>query len=240
MEKKVGRKTLWKYFKVMLLIGLIVLVVIFIRGIVQTFQASNEYYQTDNKITPSDSSLILSINPDKMSNVSVFKSKFRRPVTFLVFDKRYSLAWYMVDSAFESSLNGFVNLEQDDQTANGHPYRVMTNSSGYLFKYKTGLVDTFSHLYISLSGDSIEELAKNDSLISIHLLCNNFSVRYSESGPVDLIFEASRENYIRHFISLDLLLLKQKKSLYLFFLTPLDRNDVVSPDLLNEIILRKS
>lgn len=235
MELNKRGKTYWKYLKIMLLFVLIVLIVIFSRGIVQTFRAENEYYPTSNNVDPSDSSILQSVDSKKISNVLVFRSQFRRPVTFLLFNRRYNLAWYMIDSSVTASLNSFITVEQDDKVANGHPYRVMTNSSEYLFKYRTGMIGPIPHLYLSLSGDSIDNLTRNDSSISFQLLCNTFSVRYQESKSVDLIFEAAKENYVRNLISIDLLLLKRKKALYIIFLTSVNPHDKLPYDLLGKI-----
>jgi len=79
---------------------------------------------------------------------------------------------------------------------------------------------------------------KNDSVISYHLMCDNFSIRYGEKEPID-IFVARKEEALgyKRRIPMDLLFLKRDSAVYMLIMIPDDPNSAIAPDLLYNVIM---
>lgn len=198
----------------------------------------NEQLPASYSLSSEDSSLI-AINYRRQIKVNqVYKSKLRNPVSLVYFGKEYQLIIYKIDLFKDISLKNLfhIQIKSMDQST-GISYLIVDHNLFFNFKYKAGLIPTVSKIFFTLSGDSLQTLSESDSMISYHLLCNNFSLRYSEQGPVD-IFVAGKERGLGTTtqISMDLLFLNRNHAVYLLIMTPKDSKSTIAPDLLYNIV----
>ncbi len=129
-----------------------------------------------------------------------------------------------------------TNIESVDRTT-GTVYTVINHNNFFQFQYQVGSAQPVSNIYLTLAGDSLKNLVQNDSVMSYHLLCKNFSIRYNKDGPIDL-FVVGQEGMLATttIIPMDLLFLKRDGAIYLLIMTPNDPKSPIPPDLLYNVV----
>ena len=113
------------------------------------------------------------------------------------------------------------------------------NNLFFNFSYLSGTPPAIFNIKVLMYGDSLTNTVKNDSIVSYHLECNNFSLNYSDDTPID-IFVEGRKKYFglnTERIPIDILFLKRNKMVYLLLMTPENANSYISPDLLPNIVM---
>jgi hypothetical protein len=207
-------------------------------GFLNTQGALTEVLPSTYSLTSEDSNLIGEKYRDKLEVNEVYQSKIRNPVSLISFDKRYNLLIHKIHLSGNDSLNNFFHTEikSVDRTT-GVTYIVIDNNLFFQFQYKSEPIKAAQDIYLTLSGDSLQTVAKNDSIISYHLLCHNLSVRYAMKEPID-IFVIGKEKGLGTTITIpiDILFLKQNENLYLLLMTPIDSKSSIEPDLLYNIV----
>ena len=105
----------------------------------------------------------------------------------IFFDKAYHLILYKIDLVKDALLKDVVHtdLESVDRTT-GIVYTVINHNNFFRFQYRTEPTKLVSNIYLTLAGDSLQSVAKNYSVMSYHLLCDNLSMRNAEKGPIDI------------------------------------------------------
>lgn len=190
------------------------------------------------KMTYEDSNLISKKYWEKAIVYEIYQYKGRGPISHFVFDKDYRLAIYKIDLTSDNQIKNLLRVKSEaaDLTT-GVTYRVTGINSFYLL-CKGGIVSPVPQVYLTLGGDSISTVIENDSVVSYHLRCHDFSIKYALNEPVDLIFQAKKNaddlDYNPPYM--DVLFLKRKKALYLLLMAPITAKKPIDPKLLNSII----
>jgi hypothetical protein len=85
--------------------------------------------------------------------------------------------------------------------------------------------------------DSLVNDIRNDGIIIYHLLCNNFSLRFDEAGPIELLMMKGDEPYSSNEkIPADFLFLKRNKNIYLMIMTPKIKGVPINSNLLYDSV----
>lgn len=234
-----GRKR-WKF---LLIIGsLAVLVYILIKTIstiIATHRAFDEDLPATYILSSEDSSLIREKFRNKISTNVIHRSKVREPISMLFFDQNYHLIIYKINLTEIKSLQEIIHTEiKAANRSVGYPYSVYGDNIFFNFQTKAGLTHPVSKIYLTLSGDSLKIIAKNDSVMAYHLRCKNFSLRYGENNPVDIFVKGKEGSLGRTpVIPMDILFLRRQKNVFLFVLTPRNDDYDVPAELLYRIII---
>ena len=107
--------------------------------------------------------------------------------------------------------------------------------------FRGGVNNPASQIFLTLGGDSILSVAKNDSIIGYHLLCHDFSIRYAGEEPNDILFQPKGdfEDSEGIPISLDILFMKRNNAVYLLVMAPVNRKVSIDPQLLYKMVTEK-
>lgn len=229
--------------KITIIVVLSILIIAYF--LVQIKKASSEHELAVEKTLPSVDSLsseyarLISPKYKKLLTVhEVRRSKVRNPIAFTLFDQQYHLIMYKIDLLHDEVIGKILTTSHEsvDRTT-GVTYRVVANGF-FRFQHKVEKVSPVSKIMITLAGDSLKTTAANDSIISYHLNCDNFSIRYSEEEPID-IFLTGKEKALGRTIAipLDVLFIKRNKALFLLLMIPKDPKASIAPDLLHNTVL---
>ena len=119
----------------------------------------------------------------------------------------------------------------------GKDYWVVNVNQFGKLKYLAESEKISSHIFLTLAGDSLQEVSKNDSVISYHLICKNFSIQYGKTGPVDIYMVGDEIGFGRTIdMPLDLLFLRRGNAIYFFIMLPDNYHAAIEPDLLLNIV----
>jgi hypothetical protein len=93
-----------------------------------------------------------------------------------------------------------------------------------------------SKIYLSLQGDSVKTIVKNDSIACYYLKLKNVYVQYEPKGVYEIFIEANTKMY---FFTTEkpvvLMFLKRHGSLYFILLTA-EADGNLDPELLNKLV----
>jgi len=192
-------------------------------------------------LSKQDSELVSSSYWNQLKVDEVYQSKIRGPISRLIFDGKFYLVIHKMNLHAINRFKDFFYVENKSASeTNGVTYRVMGNPSFY-FTWKGGLLNPASKIYFGVDGDSLRTVTQNDSILSYHLFCKNFSLCYSKDEPIDFFFQGkgNAEGLNSEPVSLDILFLKRNQELYLLFMTPINPNSSIDPQFLNNIVSEK-
>lgn len=189
------------------------------------------------KMSHEDSALIKSDYIKRIKVVQVRNSKVRSPISWLLFDGRYPLFIYKLDSTGSLSLKDSVVVRYvgADRTT-GVTYNVLDENLFYKFHYKSGNVGSSSSVFLTIKGDSLRQTIKNDSLINLDILCHNMSIRYQDDAAIDIFIEGKQEGSGTLPIPMDILFCKRDKNIYLLILTANSADSPVPKNILKSIL----
>jgi hypothetical protein len=68
------------------------------------------------------------------------------------------------------------------------------------------------------------------------LRCKNFSIRYSEKGPIDIFVEAKESILGKMDVPVDILFLKRDRAVYLLLMSPNNPKEGILPNFLYNIV----
>lgn len=190
-------------------------------------------------ITAEDSNLIAKKYLKDLKADIIVRSKVRGPVSLIYFDKEYHLIIYKLDLIKEASLEDLLHtvIESVDRTT-GETYSVINYNDFFKFQLNTVPSKPVSQIYLTLAGDSLQNVVKNDSMVCYHLLCENLSIRYAKNDPIN-IFLVGEEKTLgaTTIVPMDLLFLKRDDSVFLLIMTPNSPKLTIAPDLLYNIVM---
>ena len=202
-------------------------------------KALTEHLPSEYSLKKEDSNLISEKYRSSLKVNEVYRSKVRNPISLVYFGQEYNLIIYKIDLIKDISLKFIFNTEiKSVDQSTGYTYSIIGQNIYFNFKYKAGLIQPVSKIFLTLSGDSLQTVCENDSILSYHLLCNNFSIRYAEKGPIDIFVGGKdRSLWTTTLIPMDLLLLKRNSAIYLLVMTPNNPKSNISHDLLYDVIM---
>lgn len=209
--------------------------------IVKVRQSSADNPVRTYSIKPGDFDLVSNKYMSRLQGGVAYQSSNRNPVSFMPFDKSYYLITYKIDLTKNTSWSNILNVTfKSVEPTNMDVYTVISENAFYRFEYHDVLTKPVSKIYLTLSGDSLRTVVTNDSIVSYHLLCNNFSIKYNEKEAVDIFVIGNEKAFgTTTVIPMDLLFLKRDSVVYLMMMTPNDPKSVISSDLLYNVVTGK-
>jgi hypothetical protein len=190
-------------------------------------------------ITAEDSNLIAKKYLKDLKANRIVRSKVRGPVSLIYFDEAYHLIIYKLDLIKEASLGDLLHtaIESVDRTT-GETYTVINYNDFFKFQLNVFPSKPASQIYLTLAGDSVQNVVKNDSVVCYHLLCENFSIRYAKNDPIGF-FLVGQEKMpgATTVVPMDLLFLKRDDAVFLLMMTPNSPTLTIAPDLLYNIVM---
>jgi hypothetical protein len=119
-------------------------------------------------------------------------------------------------------------------TSTGYVYDAIYRYT-YEFSSRDKLPKKTSHMFMTLSGDSIQTIINNDSIICYKFQCDNLSIKFGQANPVDILLTGKTiSSFGKHKpFSAELLFLKRNNKIYLMILNSLDQSAVPSSLLYN-------
>jgi hypothetical protein len=217
------------------LLGALVLFIV-IKGVglaTTTFKAMNQRLPSTYRLRSEDSLLFNEENRRKLAVVEVQNSTVRHPVSLITYDGEYSLIVHPLDVVPNSLYKGsFVVEEESTDASNGVAYAVVDNNA-FKFKYAVKANPAVSQVYLTLHGDSVQQVMQNDSMVCYSLRCKDLSVRYGKDNPVDLYVKADK--FFSSGVPMSVLLYRKNNSLYVLLLSP-NKKKNLDPQLLPGLV----
>ena len=167
----------------------------------------------------------------------VRNSKVRNPIAAIEFDKNYLLFIYKIDILKDTSLNSLLVISPNKEAKEQVRIKYKLTDAGlYDFINKSGPVPNVSNIYIGFNADSITKKTINDSLVTYGLVTNNLSIHYRENDTTDIIIKGKDEDFGKSVnMSIEILFLKRKSSVFFLTLTAKNLRDTIPPNLLYNI-----
>ena len=158
--------------------------------------------------------------------------KNRNPVSDFIYNDRYAV--FVTKIKIKTSLNSFpIIAEQFHETKMTDNVVYNTISSGYSeLNYFLDTLST-SKIYLTLYGDSIKSIIKNNSVQGYFLINKEFSISYKNDGIVNLLMKATDDRYPLPSV---LLFLVHQKSLYFICISALKPENKLDIKMVNKLI----
>jgi hypothetical protein len=221
------------------LCGLAFIIYVVIKGIGAFKQNANAFEQvlpSTYSLPNEDWNVILAPYRNQVVINEVLNSTVRNPIVLATVNSENSLIITKIDLKTDISLQTLIHTENIGADASvGHTYATI-NPGYFSFQYAVEPVPPSTDLYLTFAGDSVQTLFKSDSIVSCHLLCSNFSTRYTEEGPVDIFIKSNSKLFQRVTVPMDILFLKRKGSCFMLVMTPNDKQTPIPPELLYNIV----
>jgi len=173
----------------------------------------------------------------KLISKSTLSFKLRNAISYLNYDEDYSIEVTKIN--VNSSLIFKKDIVEGHKKISGgfsgsemsyHENNIFTN-------YRAISQDKASKIYLSLYGDSVRTVLKNDSVAYYYLKMEKAYVQYNLGGIYEIFAESDKKLF---FFSknrpVSLLFLKKRDSLYFLLLTTNDDNTKLDPDLLYKLV----
>ncbi len=199
-----------------------------------------EHLPTTHQFSLEDSDFISKKHLGQLSKIEVHNSKVREPISVAVIDNKYKLLIYKIDLIKDTTFKDIFHTEiKNEEISTGYTYLVVAMDYFFKFNYQAGQTKAASNIYFTLTGDSIQTIAKNDSELSYHLLCKNFSIRYAENSPVDICVTGKEGAFgISSTAPMDIFFLKHHQAVYLLVMTS-DNPKIPLPPALGSMVKQK-
>jgi hypothetical protein len=190
-----------------------------------------------NSLPTEDSSIISKGYWNRIKVDKIINFKQRDPISVLLFDEKYYLIINKINLEKEKSLQTILHktIEDVDRTT-GEVYSILDLDNSYQFQYRSSAIKPVSQIFLTLSGDSLNSVW-SDSIVSIHLIAADLSIRYADKSPID-IYVTGKELPLGFKIkrSVDLLVLKRGLQIYFLLMKPINSESKIAPELLYRIV----
>jgi hypothetical protein len=168
------------------------------------------------------------------------KYKLRNPLLYVSYDKIYNLEVTKINikPGFKP---GSDVIEKSDEPEGSFPVsRIPYDETTCITTYKGTSTEAASKIYLSLNGDSVRTVFKNDSIACYYLKLKNASVQYKLNGVYEIYVRSNTKLYFfSSEPSVSLMFLKKQNYLYFLLLTVNDDKVKLDPDLLNKLISKE-
>lgn len=207
----------------------IVMGIIFLRLI---FATLNQHIQTSKAALAEYDNLFATEAKRKLKIVVTAKSATRNPVSNYTYNERFNIEVFKIDLTGDKSLKEILlekNKHAEEISGILHPE---VDNSFFIMKTRIGKVDTTSVINFTFEGDSIQTIAKNDSIACYYLKIGTFSVGYDNNPQVDIWGSQVDEGKV----PISIAFLKKKKTIYFLLLHVKMGKQEMTPDILCKII----
>ena len=167
-----------------------------------------------------DSAVIAKPNRELLGLAHVYSDKERGKLYVGNYDSGYYLLIDKIHLSTTKSLAKLVQMEiKSSQQSEGYSYFEFDNEIYWQYKYRGSAPDTTSRFFLSLHGDSINNIVNNDSIVLYHLKCKNLSIKFSKTGPIDIFVEGKDQLFGTYIIPMELLFYKKNDLVYIIIIT---------------------
>ncbi len=175
----------------------------------------------------------------KLKTDVIYQRKDRTAISALTFDSAYNLIVYKIDSSQIISLTKQFYFSQEKMSlTNGETYPVIPiHRFQLLYIYEPPKIRR--EIYFTVSGNSLREGIRNDSVFYCNMFCDNFSIRFGKNDPIDLLLRDKDDDIIsptKLRIRASMTFLKKKHDLYFVMMTPIKEERTMNDDLLWQLI----
>ena len=237
-------------YKKFIVIGVILIALIYLFNKIthidheldQTTNTVGKFPTISYKIDPDDSTLIGETYWKTSKLWQVRRNDHSTPISVIEFNKKFNIIICKDSLVQDKPVRSLISVEyRREKYSSYEEYNTVFNGS-YQFYSRINLPTKTDHVFLTLAGDSISNIVKNDSIFSYHLYCDNISMRYSPKNIIDIYAKGAPAPPFgnKKFISMNILFIKRANILYTLMLFPLDYEVHAPPDLLYDIVLNKS
>jgi hypothetical protein len=168
------------------------------------------------------------------------KYKLRNPLLYASYDKKYNLEVTKINIKHSFKLGRDVVEKSGDADGSFPASRIPYDETTCTITYNGTSTEAASKIYLSLNGDSVRTVFKNDSIACYYLKLKNASVQYTLHGVYEIYMQSNAKLYFFSTEpSVSLMFLKKQNYLYFLLLTVNDDKVKLDPDLLNKLISKE-
>jgi len=213
----------------------------FIGQIISMFYELNKATRDDhpilNNILPKD---YLDIFPpgisEKIAVKTVFHYKHRSAIGSCSYDNRFTVEIVKIDSSFKMPVNKAIveKFENSINTSGG--IFVPFKKPGFETQYQLIGSSGINKINLTLYGDSIKTVLKNDSITSYYLKLKTFSVTFNVSTKMAIFADADQGFGQFSNIPIDLAFVRKNGALYFVLLAPIIAGSKLDPEFVGQLI----
>jgi hypothetical protein len=168
---------------------------------------------------------------------STISLKYRNNVTHYIYDKKYSLEVTKIGIKSNLRLRRDIVENYKSEDGNFPNVSLPINETDFTTNYNGTSTDTASKIYLSLHGDSIHTMLKNDSIAYYFLKLKSVYISYAPKGTYDIYIQANTKFYFfTKNKPVSLMFIKKNNTVYFLLLTVKDTDEELYPNLLYKLI----
>ena len=225
---------------ILLLLGMCLLIYLAISVIdifVNLNKELHEMAPSTFDLTHEDSSIISKKYLPFFKVKEKYHNKNRNVFSQFLYNDQFQLLTYKIDLAKEFKMDSLFSITKTSVLQSNSDIYTQIQNGYYLFKFKNGHPSPVSKIFLTISGDSTLATVKNDTILNYKLLCENLSIRYSPTEPIDLYIVGKNRAFGTIKIPMDILFLLRNRKLFLLIMSPLTPDGTVPSDLLYNMIM---
>jgi hypothetical protein len=222
-----------KVFKIVLFI-LISLFAIYIGFAILSISKSSNYTARASFTVPPDYSELF--NDSAMHHLVLevtYLTKGRNPISQLTYRDNSSVLIYKVNVPPKMNLRDLLNYEIKVSNQSMTMGYTILNLPLYNLSYIWDSVPEAKHVFLTIFGDSLSNMFRNDTIDCFYLRLNKISIEFKNDKIANII--VNRKTSFSERIPMEFILIKRKTGLYFAFLTSNNENEILDKDLPNKI-----
>jgi hypothetical protein len=170
---------------------------------------------------------------DKISAIETIESKLREPISDLIFDNKYYIEVYNIDTMVKSSLKDFIvesylNVEQ----ANNMMWTGDDPAPPFRITFKSLAPDKIESIYFNIYGDQTKTFIKNDTTAVYYSSFKNFNIKFNKGSVQEIYCRPNKVDSLPIVVAF----LKKKERLYLIIVSPKTKAVKLNYDIIKDII----
>lgn len=216
--------------------------IIFIIYIINSINyTKNDDYFSQKQLDEGDS-LLFTLNSLKNFKVeSVIKTDYRGKLKRFNYKKVYDFYFTKIPLKKDITIGELISFKEETiSTASFETYYYLDLAKSYDVQVRATKLDPITKVFFSMTGemDKMRRKVYTKDLVSYYLPLNSFSLRYEdEDNPVDiLVKEDVYRIFIREGIPFVVSFYKKQKSLYVFLISPIDKNTPINEKIISELV----
>jgi len=208
-----------------------------VSGIMDAQNSNAELYPFTHSFPPEDSSLFAKKYLNKIDVDEIAHMSGRGPISLFTFEKKEEIIVYRIDLLKDTGLSNVLNLSRKSSSETVRMSYMPVKFDNFTFECHVAQLLPVHRIFISFSGELIGRI-ENDTVLSVQSKSRNFSVKYTEEGPVDILIEGRLHlPFFQASVPMNLLLLRRGTAVFLFLMAPLDGRSSLDPGLLYNIVM---
>ncbi len=176
---------------------------------------------------------------EKIAVIRTEESNFRNPISDFYYDNKFWIEVYKVDTSIQKALSGtvlkniFYESFKESHISYDTVYSTSDDNMPFSVQYKSGNPGKIASIHFNLSGSNRQVVVKKDNLIGYFSFLKSFSMRYNESGVIDLFVKSKEDGIL---IPSEILFITNQGNVYIVMIMPKDKFQVVGPQSFKEVL----